>query len=158
MRLRLLAVGRVRDQTLRRACEGYDERIRRYLRFVVEEARDAGRPDAAADAAREVEAQALAKALGTTEIVVALTRVGEPMTSDGLAERLRRWQVEARDVTFVIGGAHGLADGLLERSDVRVSLSTLTLPHELARLVLLEQLYRACTILRGEPYHKGGGR
>jgi 23S rRNA (pseudouridine1915-N3)-methyltransferase len=158
MRVRLLAVGRVRDPSLRRACDGYASRIGRYLRFVSDEARDAGRPDTGADAARRSEGQTLARTIGASDIVVALTRVGETMTSEGLAQRLEGWQVAARDVSFVIGGAHGLADSVLERADVRLSLSTFTLPHELARLVLLEQLYRACTILRGEPYHKGKGR
>jgi 23S rRNA (pseudouridine1915-N3)-methyltransferase len=58
-------------------------------------------------------------------------------------------------VTFLIGGAHGLDDDVLRRADLALTLSPFTLPHELARLVLLEQVYRACTILRGEPYHKG---
>jgi 23S rRNA (pseudouridine1915-N3)-methyltransferase len=158
MRVRLLAVGRVRDPSLRRACDGYASRIGRYLRFVADEARDAGRQDADADAARRSEARTLLRSIGSSDIVVALTRVGEAVTSEGLAQRLEGWQVAARDVSFVLGGAHGLADPVLERADVRLSLSAFTLPHELARLVLLEQLYRACTILRGEPYHKGRGR
>jgi 23S rRNA (pseudouridine1915-N3)-methyltransferase len=65
------------------------------------------------------------------------------------------WRLAARPVTFVLGGSHGLAAGLLQRADARWSLGPLTLPHELARVVVLEQLYRAFTILRGEPYHKG---
>lgn len=157
MRVRLLAVGRVRDPALHRACAGYADRIGRYLRFAVEEVRDAGRSDAAADTARQIEAQALLKSVGASDTVVALTRLGETVSSEDLAQRLGRWQVGARDVSLVVGGAHGLGDDLLARADATLSLSALTLPHELARLVVLEQLYRACTILRGEPYHKGRG-
>jgi 23S rRNA (pseudouridine1915-N3)-methyltransferase len=71
-----------------------------------------------------------------------------------LARRLARWQARGQDVALVIGGADGLAPAVLERAAERLSLSRLTLPHRLARLVLVEQLYRAVTILRGEPYHK----
>jgi 23S rRNA (pseudouridine1915-N3)-methyltransferase len=155
MGVRLLAVGRLRDPSLRGACDEYMSRIRRYLPFVTDETRDAGRKDAGAEVGRRAEAQALLRLIGSSDIVVALTRVGEAVTSEGLAQRLEAWLADTRDVCFVIGGAHGLADSVLERADVRLSLSTFTLPHELARLVLLEQLYRACTILRGEPYHKG---
>jgi len=68
---------------------------------------------------------------------------------------LDRWQQDRRDPVFVVGGAHGLDQSVLDRADYTLSLSTFTLPHDLARIVLLEQLYRACSILRGEPYHKG---
>lgn len=157
MRVRLLAVGRIRDPALRSACDQYADRICRYVRFATAEVRDAGRSDADADVARRTEAAALLRSIDATDVVVALTRMGDAETSEGLARWLQEWQLDARDATFVIGGAHGLADDLIARADRRLSLSTLTLPHELARLVLLEQLYRAGTILRGEPYHKGRG-
>ena len=85
----------------------------------------------------------------------ACSRSGVTLSSTDVANALRDWQLEGKDVAFVIGGAHGLADTLLANAVLTVSLSAMTLPHELARLVLLEQIYRACTILRGEPYHKG---
>jgi len=85
-----------------------------------------------------------------------LTRSGATLDSEALASALERWREDARDVAFVIGGAHGVDDGVIGASEDTISLSSMTLTHEIARLVLLEQLYRACTILRGEPYHKGG--
>jgi 23S rRNA (pseudouridine1915-N3)-methyltransferase len=88
---------------------------------------------------------------------VALTRGGRAPTSEQFARQVGRWREEARDVAFLLGGAYGLADALIEGAATTLSLSPLTLPHELARLVLLEQLYRAGTIQRGEPYHKGRG-
>ncbi len=102
-----------------------------------------------------MEGQALRHAVPDGARTVALTRRGRRCSSEDFARRLGTWQREARDVALVIGGAHGLDAEVLETADDRLRLSSLTLPHDLARLVLLEQLYRACTILRGEPYHKG---
>lgn len=155
MRVRIHAVGRVRDPALREACEEYLVRGRRYRQIEIREVRDAGRPDRAADEARQVEATAILKDIDPTDHVVALTRIGRALTSSDLARCVERWQSEARDVSFVVGGAHGLGEQVRRRADLELSLSALTLPHELARLVLLEQVYRAFTILRGEPYHKG---
>jgi len=87
--------------------------------------------------------------------VIALTARGEGWSSVQLAELVGRWEMEGRDVTFVIGDADGLPTELLERAESRWSLGPLTLPHEIARVVLYEQLYRAHTIRRGEKYHRG---
>jgi 23S rRNA (pseudouridine1915-N3)-methyltransferase len=89
--------------------------------------------------------------------LIALTRTGEPFDSAALASYLGGLAVRGHPgVAFLIGGAFGFSAALLARADRRVRLSAFTLPHELARLVIAEQLYRAGTILRGEPYHKGG--
>jgi 23S rRNA (pseudouridine1915-N3)-methyltransferase len=87
--------------------------------------------------------------------LVALSRRGEPWTSAQLAELVGRWEMDGRDVTFAIGDADGLPEETLRRAERTWSLGPLTLPHELARVVLYEQLYRAHTIRRGEPYHRG---
>ncbi len=155
MRFRLVAVGKVKDHALRAACDDYLTRIRRYQRLEVAEVREAGRRDRDAESARRTEGATLLKSVPSESCVVALTRLGTAWSSEALADAVDRWQVEGRDVAFVIGGAHGLGDDVLQRADYSLTLSPFTLPHELARLVLLEQLYRACTILRGEPYHKG---
>jgi len=155
MRIRLVAVGRMKDPALRTACDEYVTRIRRYQRFEVEEVREAKRPDADAAVAREAEGAALMRTLTPETRTVALTRHGSTLSSEDFAEALREWQLAGRDVALLIGGAHGLGDGVVNGAGLRLSLSAFTLPHELARLVLLEQVYRACTILRGEPYHKG---
>jgi 23S rRNA (pseudouridine1915-N3)-methyltransferase len=86
--------------------------------------------------------------------VVALTRQGTMPASRDFARRLGHWQERALDIAFVVGGANGLDRSVIERSEEQLSLSPMTLPHEVARLVLLEQIYRGHTILRGEPYHK----
>jgi len=158
MGLHLVVVGRVKNDSLCEACADYEKRIRYYTPLEVREVRNAGRTDRMADYVRRKEGEALAKALPKGAHMVVLTRTGRSISSADLAERLRTWRDGNRDVAFVIGGAHGLDPALVEAAQETLSLSAMTFPHELARLVLLEQLYRACTILRGEPYHKRGDR
>jgi len=140
MRYRVVAVGRVRDAALRAACDGYLERLRRYARVEEQEVKD--------------EARILGAVPGDARLV-ALARPGEPWSSRDLAQRTAQWDMEGRDVVLAIGGAEGLPAEVQRQAELTWSLSALTLPHELARLVVLEQLYRAFTIRRGEPYHRG---
>ena len=86
--------------------------------------------------------------------MVALAREGSGWRSEELARRLEGWRVAARPLAFVVGGSHGLSPGFLASASVRWSLGPPTLPHELARVVVVEQLYRAFTIIGGHPYHK----
>jgi 23S rRNA (pseudouridine1915-N3)-methyltransferase len=151
--LALLAVGKLRP-TLREACDDYLRRLSRYVRVREVEVREAARAPTLASQREQEEARLRARVPGGAT-VVALAREGRALTSDGLAGQVERWQLAARPVALLLGGSHGLAPELLADADLRWSLGPLTLPHELARLVVLEQLYRAYTILRGEPYHKG---
>lgn len=155
MLVQILAVGRMRNGPLRTACDDYERRLQRFLRLEIKEVRDAGLRDRDAVAARRVESAALRDAMHQGTRVIALTREGRQMDSVEFAEWVQHLRRQARDAAFLIGGAHGLDDSLLQESDETLSLSNMTLPHELSRLVLLEQLYRACTILDGGPYHKG---
>jgi 23S rRNA (pseudouridine1915-N3)-methyltransferase len=140
MRYRLVAVGRVRDTALRAACDEYLERLRHYARIEEREVKDDGRVlDAVPDASR----------------FIALSRAGEEWTSEELARETARWEQDGRDVTFAVGGADALPPAVLGRAERVWSLSRLTFPHELARVLVYEQLYRAYTIRRGEPYHRG---
>ena len=107
------------------------------------------------EAQREEEARRLLEKVPAGATVVALAREGSAWTSEELAARVEGWRIAARPLAFAIGGSHGLAAGLLASAGARWSLGPLTLPHELARVIVAEQLYRAFTILRGEPYHKG---
>lgn len=154
MRVLLLAVGRPRDAALAAAIRTYETRVRRYFRFQVVEVRD-GAKTLSAGRAREQEARALLQAIPRDSLVVALDPRGEPWSSEELARVLGDLALHGqRCVALVLGGPHGLGRSILTRADRRWALSRLTLPHELARLVVTEQLYRAGTILRGEPYHK----
>lgn len=151
----VVAVGRMRDTALRAACDEYLRRVGRTARIELHEVAEAGRAGGTPALARRIEGERLQRAAPRDAVQVALTRGGRACTSEQFARRVGRWREGARDVAFLLGGAYGLPDGLLEHAGNALSLSPLTLPHELARLVLLEQLYRAGTILRGEPYHKG---
>ena len=158
MVLHIIAVGRAKDAALRQACTDYQKRICNYVRLQVKEVKDGGGSDRMADRARQIEGEALAKALPQGAHIVALTREGKPASSREFARKLEHQRDRGRDIAFVIGGAHGLHGEITASAHERLSLSAMTLPHELARLVLLEQVYRACTIMRGEPYHKGADR
>ena len=157
MRLQILAVGRLKDTAARGLCDDYAARIRRYQKLEIQEARESGKSDRDAGQSRRIEGEALLRLIPSGSRLYTLTRTGRAYSSEELATALERWRADARDVALVIGGAHGIDEAVLSKSEGIISLSSMTLPHEIARLVLLEQLYRACTILRGEPYHKGRG-
>lgn len=153
MRLRLLAVGRDRSGLYAPAVEEYASRLTRYVKFELAEVPEAKKL-AGTPRAREEEGAALLAKLGPREHVVALDERGDELTSLAFADRVRRWQERGLDVTLIIGGSDGLAPEVAARAREKLAVSRFTLAHRLAKLVLVEQLYRAFTILRGEPYHK----
>ncbi|HMV32039.1 MAG TPA: 23S rRNA (pseudouridine(1915)-N(3))-methyltransferase RlmH [Gemmatimonadales bacterium] len=148
----VLAVGRLRP-AFRDAADDYLRRLGRYARVAEVEVREAGRGKRAEEG-RRIEGARLRERVSGGAEMIALDRTGTPWTSEELARRLGRWRDDARPVAFLIGGAEGLDPDLVADCQLRWSLGALTLPHELARVVVLEQLYRGFTILRGEPYHK----
>ena len=153
MEIGIVAVGKLRPY-YRQAADDYAKRLNRYVTLREHEVREATRmPSIAAQLAEEAKRL---EAVIRDATVVALTRGGVGWTSQELATQLDRWLLASRPLAFVIGGSHGLDQSLLGRARARWSLGPLTLPHELARVLVLEQVYRAFTILRGEPYHKGG--
>lgn len=153
MNVTVVAVGSAKG-AVEPAVSEFRRRASRYWKLDVVDVREASgdRPSAV----KEEEARrVLAKIPEPTELW-ALTRRGKGITSRGLAAHLQELAVRsAPGITFVIGGAYGIGSDILQRADRRLALSPMTLPHDLARLILLEQLYRAGTIRRNEPYHKG---
>jgi 23S rRNA (pseudouridine1915-N3)-methyltransferase len=138
VKLVVVAVGRIKERELRAVADDYWGRLRHYVRCEELEVKDAG---------------ALARSVPSGALTIALEVDGEQLTSKQLAERVERWGAQGKGVlAFLIGGADGIPAELSRAAHARLSLSTLTLPHRLARVVLLEQLYRAMTLLRGEPY------
>lgn len=150
--IHLVAVGRLRP-ALREVADDYLTRLGRYADVREREVREAGRAGAATVQRRE-EGRRIAEALPKDALVVALALAGEAVTSEGLARRVEAWREQPRPVALLVGGAAGLDPALEDGAAWRWSLGRLTLPHELARVVVLEQLYRACTILAGGAYHK----
>lgn len=154
MRLVVAAVGKPRDRHLAAAIAEYESRAARYWPLVVAEVREAsGRGVSAADARRR-EGERLVERLPAGALVIPCDERGDRLTSTEFATVLAGARDAARDVAFVVGGAYGLDDAVRAAASRSLQLAPWTLPHELARLVLAEQLYRAGTIARGEPYHK----
>ena len=155
MKVLVVVVGKVRG-TLVEAVAEYEKRAGRYWKLdVVEVGAGAGSGQAPAERVMEAEAERILARIPDGLEVVALTRVGKAMGSRELAGYLEDHAVRSSaGVAFVIGGAFGLGTSVLKKATRKLSLSTLTLPHEMARLLLAEQLYRAGTLMRGEPYHK----
>ena len=154
MRVTLAVVGKPRNASLAAAIADYEGRAARYWMLDVHEVKEEPARGATSPAlVRQREGDRLQARLGGCR-VVACTLDGRRHTSEEFAQWLARERDADRDVGFAIGGAYGLSDDLVASSSARLSLASWTLPHEMARLVLAEQLYRAGTILRGEPYHK----
>ncbi|MCY7379619.1 MAG: 23S rRNA (pseudouridine(1915)-N(3))-methyltransferase RlmH [Gemmatimonadaceae bacterium] len=154
MRLVVAVVGKPRDRHLAAAIADYEVRAARYWPLEVVEVREASGRGVAAPDARAREGARLLERLPPGALLVACDERGERLTSTQFATLLSAERDRARDVAFVIGGAFGLSDDVRQQAARTIQMAPWTLPHEVARVVLAEQLYRAGTIARGEPYHK----
>jgi 23S rRNA (pseudouridine1915-N3)-methyltransferase len=153
MRLRLIWTGKTRDARLRSLCEDYLKRLSHFVRCEVTELRESKSSNG--EAGIEKDSRRISDALHAGTITVLLDPAGVEWSSMQLAEQVQRWNNEGtREVSFVIGGPLGVSPELAAAANKRWSLSRLTLTHEMARTVLLEQLYRAYTIIHGLPYQK----
>jgi len=153
MRVTVAAVGKPRNAALAAAIHDYETRAARYWPLDVHEVREERASSINSDAVREREGQRLSEKVGSARIV-ACDPGGKSYSSEQFAKWLHGERERDHDTAFVIGGAFGLSEEILNKAAVKLSLAPWTLPHELARLVLAEQLFRAGTIIRGEPYHK----
>lgn len=150
----MAAVGKPRDAALAAAIRDYEARAARYWPLEVVEVREEPGRGVPGDQVMRKEGTRLLERLPAGARLVLCDPGGEAFSSEGFATFLQAQREAAIDVAFVIGGAHGIGDVVRGRAHRRLALAPWTLPHELARLVLAEQLYRAGTIGRGEPYHK----
>lgn len=155
MRVRLLAVGTRMPGWVTQGVEEYRKRLPRDFTLEVEEIAP-GQRGKNADVTRAVtlEAERLRARLRGDEWVVALEVGGKPWSTEQLAREAEAWRLEGRDVVLLVGGPDGLEPALSAAADQRWSLSPLTLPHPLVRILLAEQLYRAWTLMVGHPYHR----
>jgi 23S rRNA (pseudouridine1915-N3)-methyltransferase len=152
MRLRIIWVGKTRDARMRSLIDDYAERHSHFVRCEVSELRDSGRID---KTGIDRETKRISDALRACAVTVLLDPEGSEWTSQQLAAQVQRWEGSGiKEVAFVVGGPGGVAREFKSRLDKRWSLSRLTLTHEMARVVLLEQLYRAYTIIHRLPYQK----
>lgn len=155
MQLEFLFIGKTKEKYLQAGIEDYAKRLSRYLRIeikIVKEARpQKGMPD---KLLIEKESENLLQQFRGGHLIC-LDTTGSQLDSPGLAEQLKHWEMQGiKKIIFAIGGHLGLSADILKKADMVLSLSPMTFTHEMSRLILMEQLYRACTIKAGEKYHK----
>ncbi len=154
MKLTLLSVGDKLPAWANTAVAEYLKRMPREARVELVEIKPEKRAGQSADSIKATEATRLLDKLPAGARLLALDEHGREVTTKELADLMARWMAEGRDVALVIGGADGLAPSLLDKAEAKLSLSRLTLPHALARVLLAEQLYRAISLLNNHPYHR----
>lgn len=155
MRLLLLAVGQRQPAWVDAGYREYERRFPPHLKLQLFEIPASRRAKtSAADKLRTEEGERLLKAIPDGAFVIALDERGESVSTQALSDKLSDWLQAGRDIVLMIGGADGLADKCLQRADWRWSLSPLTLPHGLVRILVAEQLYRANSLLENHPYHR----
>lgn len=158
MKIAVIGVGKLKEKYFVMAVEEYVKRLSRYCRLELVETADEKTPDGASPAEEErikrLEGERILKAVREEDYVIALAIQGEALSSEELAQRLQELSIRGRRIVFIIGGSLGLHDSVLARADMRLSFSKMTFPHQLMRVVLLEQIYRSFRIIKGEPYHK----
>ncbi len=146
MRFRFVWVGKTKDKNWRALQEEYLQRLSHFVKFEISELRDES---------KEVESKRILEKVNQSNFVCLLDVKGRLISSHELAEKIEHWQNRGfKEIAFVIGGAEGVASGVVEKANFSLSLSFLTFTHETARVILIEQLYRAYTIIKGFPYQK----
>ncbi len=157
MKLKLISVGHLKDPLLREGVENYLKRIKPFVPIKVEEVREFPfRKGMSLKVVLDQEAEAIDERIGAGAYYVVLDERGKQKSTEEFKELFVRWENEGRkEVNFIIGGAYGLSESLIRGAYERLALSKMTFTHEMARLIFLEQVYRAYTILRGIPYHHG---
>lgn len=159
MRVTALTVGKIKEPYLRAALEEYAKRLGKYCKLKIVEVADEKTPDAPDGAQAELvlkkEGERLLKSLPKDAYVITLEIAGQQLSSEQFARKIDSLAVQGvSHIAFVIGGSLGLGKNILEKSDYALSFSKMTFPHQLMRVILLEQVYRSYRIIKGEPYHK----
>ena len=159
MQIDIIAPGRVKERYLRDAIDEYSKRLSRYCKLNIIEVADEKTPEHASEGVdRQIKAkegERIAKHLKPGAFVIALAIDGQMLSSEGLAAKVSQLGIQGvSHIQLVIGGSIGLDEAVLKRADYKLSFSKMTFPHQLMRVILLEQIYRAYKINAGEPYHK----
>lgn len=158
MPIHIISVGKLKEAHYDAAVQEYVKRLVRYCKLSQTEVMDERDPGELSPALMEKamakEGARILERIGATDYVVALTPAGERMDSETFCARLTGWHDNSLSICFVIGGSLGLSKEVLDRANLKLSLSDMTFPHQLARVILLEQIYRAYKIKAGERYHK----
>ena len=159
MNITIVTVGKLKEKYLKMGIEEFSKRLGAYAKINLVEVADEKAPESLSDADMEIvkkkEAERIMAKIGSDTYVIALAIEGKMKTSEELAADLESLMTYGRSkVAFVIGGSLGLHDSVIKRADELLSFSKMTFPHQMMKLILLEQVYRAFRIMKGEPYHK----
>lgn len=159
MQIRIIAVGKIKEKFLTMAIQEYTKRLSSYCRLEIIEVKDEKIPENASDAQRkkavEIEGNRILSYFKEEEILATLEIQGEQLDSMSFARKIENFGIQGKSqITFVIGGSIGLSPEVTKRSTWKLSFSVMTFPHQLFRVMLLEQVYRSFKIIRGETYHK----
>lgn len=159
MKITVITVGKIKEKYLKDAIAEYSKRLSRYCKLEILEVADEKTPEGASEIVeeniREKEGERILKLIKEDAYVITLEISGKMLTSEELADRIETLGIQGKShLVFVIGGSIGLGREVLRRSDYALSFSKMTFPHQLMRVILLEQIYRSYRIINGEPYHK----
>lgn len=159
MKITILTVGKIKEKYLRDAIAEYSKRLSRYAKLEIIEVADEKTPDNASETVetniKNKEAERLLKYIRDDAYLITLEIKGKQLTSEELAQKIDTLGVQGTShIIFAIGGSLGLGEEVLKRSNYALSFSKMTFPHQLMRVILLEQIYRSYRIINGEPYHK----
>ena len=159
MKITLITVGKIKEKYFSDAIAEYSKRLSRYCNLEIVEVPDEKTPDGASEALenqiKEKEGEKILSKIPDGAYVIALAIEGKHLNSEELAEKMEKWNVSGiSHLVFIIGGSLGLASKVLNRADYKLSFSKMTFPHQLMRVILLEQIYRSFRIRNHEPYHK----
>ncbi len=159
MKITLICVGKLKEKYLSLGVDEYAKRLSRYCALDIVELQDEKTPDQASlateDIIRKKEGERILKALKDDSYAIALAIEGSMLASEELAEKIESLGVSGQShISFIIGGSLGLSSEVLKRADYKLSFSKMTFPHQLMRMILLEQIYRSYRIMNNQPYHK----
>ena len=159
MKITVITVGKIKEKYLKDAIAEYSKRLSKYCKLEIIEVADEKTPDNASgvveDAIRSKEAERILKHVKDDSFVITLEINGKQLASEELADKIETLGVQGTShIIFIIGGSIGLGDEVLQKSNYALSFSKMTFPHQLMRVILLEQIYRSYRIINGEPYHK----
>ena len=159
MNIRIIAVGRIKEKYIQEGIKEFTKRLSRYCNLDIVEIDDEKAPENLSEKemiiVKEKEGNKILGKIPQNSYVVSLVIEGKQVSSEGLAEKIEDLMINGtNDITFVIGGSLGLHNDVINRSDFKLSFSKMTFPHQMMRLILLEQVYRGFRIIKGEPYHK----
>ncbi len=154
MKITLLVVGKTTDSHLQALISDYESRLKHYLPFtlqVIPELKNA--KSLRQEQQKQAEGELILRQVDSSTMLILLDEHGKEFRSIDFAQQMSKWQSAGRNIMFVVGGPYGFSEAVYQRADGKISLSQMTFSHQMIRLIFIEQLYRAQTILKGEPYH-----